>query len=54
MLLGRETRGYMLKFDEYRGGTKTLGRRKKSNWQRFWAVLDGSTMLLYRDEEVCV
>lgn len=51
-MMSQKTRGYLIKFDEYIQGAKTSGRRKRSNWQRFWAVLDGSTLLFYRDEEV--
>ena len=45
-----KTRGYLIKFDENVGGTK--GRNVSRNWTRYWTVLDGSTMLFYKDEEV--
>jgi hypothetical protein len=44
-----KTRGYLIKFNEYVGGTK--GHNVSGNWSRYWTLLDGSTMLFYRDEE---
>ena len=47
-----KTRGYLIKFDEKVGGMQ--GRNVSRNWIRYWTVLDGSSMLFYRDEEVRV
>ncbi|XP_065836447.1 uncharacterized protein [Oscarella lobularis] len=44
-----KTRGYLIKFDEKVGGMQ--GRNVSRNWIRYWTVLDGSSMLFYRDEE---
>ena len=33
-------------------GKKGVGKAKVGDWQRFWCVLDGSTLLCYLDEEV--
>ena len=50
------TRGYLLRCEEGDEGRKGAGKAiiKAGNWQRYWCVLDGSTLLCYLEEEVCM
>jgi len=48
------TRGYLLRCEEGDEGKKGVWKAKTGDWQRYWCVLDGSTLLCYLEEEVCM
>jgi len=45
------TRGYLLRCEEGDEGKKGVWKAKTGDWQRYWCVLDGSTLLCYLEEE---